>query len=156
MTVSHSEHSAANNVLSDFMVSLNHTFAESLDRSRTLFERGLSVWQEETLALIERRLEHGREAIVSWRESEDLNDALAAQRKWMTEMASDYRDGMMRTAERVQSALIEGVATAKDGRLAQPGGSNTETAAKPGTTASATREHRLHPEERQTHTPQAA
>ena len=147
MTVSHSEHSAATNVLSDFMVSLNHSFAESMDRSRALFERGLSVWQEETLALIERRLEHGREAIASWRESEDLNDALAAQRKWMTEMASDYRDGLMRTAERVQSALIEGVATAKSETLAHSGNGSGAPAPKPGATPGKdTTDHRLHTE----------
>ena len=151
MTVSQSEHSAASTAMSEFMASLNHSFAESMDRGRALFERGLSVWQEETLALIERRLEHGRDAIASWRESEDLNDALAAQRKWMTEMASDYRDGMMRAAERVQSALIEGIASANGGQqLAQSGNGGAEAASKPVTAPKETREHRLHSEERQT------
>ncbi|MDE3116914.1 MAG: hypothetical protein KGL26_15035 [Pseudomonadota bacterium] len=154
MTVSQSDHSAASAAMSEFMTSLNHSFAESLDHSRTLFERGLSVWQEETLALIERRLEHGREAIASWRESEDLNDTIATQRKWIAQMASDYRDGMMRAAERVQSAMIEGVATAKSSARAADGDGRTEAAPKPGALPRDTREHRLHSEERQT--PQAA
>jgi len=153
MTVSHSEQSAANAVVSEFMASLNHSFAETMDRSRTLFERGLSVWQEETLALIERRLEHGREAIASWRESEDLNDAIAAQRKWMSEMASDYRDVMMRAAERVQSVLIEGVVTVKDEHQA-PAGNGSAAAAPHHAAPKETREHRHQTEERQT--PQAA
>jgi len=152
MTVSQSEH-AASATVSDFMASLNQSFAESMDRSRALFERSLSVWQEETLSLIERRLEHGREAIASWRETEDLNDAIAVQRKWMSEMASDYRDVMMRAAERVQSVLIEGVATVKDERQA-PAGNGRAEAAPHAAAPRETREHRHAAEERQT--PQAA
>ena len=74
-------------------------FNEAADHSRAYVERSLRLLQNETLELMNRRIDNTGAAINDYRNCKDFADLMTAQHKWFADFSRDYFDAWRRLGE---------------------------------------------------------
>jgi chromosome segregation ATPase len=85
-----------------------------MDQNWSNFQRLMHAVQEESLNLVNRRLEHTSHAIESSRECEGLSGLLSVQQEWMVDFARDYAEHGKRFAEIMRGAAQDGASKVTD------------------------------------------
>ena len=86
---------------------LGDRWSESMDRSRELIVNGVRNLQEQTLRLIDQRLERDAEAIRDYRRCRTIADILSVQQKWLSGVGLDLFEGGMRMGQLMQEMVSE-------------------------------------------------
>lgn len=89
--------------LTDTVTNLNHSFVRMLDWNRSFFEKTWRVTQEESLSLINRRLEHTARALENLRETQGVSGLLAVEQDWLVDTARDY----IESGEKLRGRLFD-------------------------------------------------
>ncbi len=66
------------------------TFGKVMEHNRALCEKMFRSAQEESLHLIQRRLERDAQALEAMRDSKSLSDVISAQQDWLEESTREY------------------------------------------------------------------
>ena len=88
--------------MTDTVSTLNGSFTRIFDRNRQLFEQTLNVTQEESLSLINRRLERNAKILEHLKENNGLSDWFAVEQEWFMDTARDYFE----TGEKIRNRLF--------------------------------------------------
>lgn len=89
------------------IAAVNGSLANAMAHNRSILERGIRAWQEESLRFINRQLEENANAIESCQECDNLADLLALQHKWLTHTIVDMYDEGARMGETFHRLLSE-------------------------------------------------
>jgi hypothetical protein len=79
-----------------------------MDQNWSMFQKIMHAVQEESLSLVNRRLEHTSHAIESSRECEGISGLISVQQEWMLDFARDYAEHSKRFAEIMRGAAEDG------------------------------------------------
>jgi hypothetical protein len=77
-------------------------FNDAADHSRAYVEKSLRLLQNETLELVNRRIDNNGTAINEYRNCKDFADLMTAQHKWFSDLNRDYYDAWRRFGEATQ------------------------------------------------------
>lgn len=90
-------------------------FGALMKNARTAFESSYKEYSEETLAFLNKRLEHNSEAIEQCRACKDVSALMSAQQKWLMELAHDYFDEAVRMNEVTRKVVASGLGSIGNG-----------------------------------------
>ncbi|HEX4080947.1 MAG TPA: hypothetical protein VHX61_18950 [Rhizomicrobium sp.] len=79
-----------------------------MDQNWSMFQKIMHAMQEESLSLVNRRLEHTSHAIESSRECEGISGLFSVQQEWMLDFARDYSEHSKRFAEIMRGLAEDG------------------------------------------------
>jgi hypothetical protein len=88
---------------------VGETYARALKRSADLVADQMQTFQVRTSRLINRRLDRDMDAMEAIARSRSLFELFGAQQKWLSGVASDYGDEMIRFGRLAANVLEEGV-----------------------------------------------
>jgi hypothetical protein len=89
-------------------------FNDAAEHSRAYVEKSLRTIQNETLDLVNRRLDSNGSAIGEYQNCKDFADLLTLQHKWFADFNRDYYEAWWRFSEVTQHLLADGVTQAPD------------------------------------------
>jgi len=79
-----------------------------MDQNWSAFQKILHAMQEESLNLVNRRLEHTSHAIESSRDCQGFSGLLSVQQEWMLDFARDYAEHNKRFVDIMRGAAEDG------------------------------------------------
>ena len=79
----------------------------TMERSRDVILNGLKTLQDETIRLVDRRLERNSELLRECQSCRNIVDFMAVQQRWLTGISIDYYQGGMRLGRVMQEILSE-------------------------------------------------
>jgi len=99
----------------DNPASMDGAFGALMKNARAAFESSYKEFSEETLAFLNKRLEHNSEAIEQCRACKDVSALMSAQQKWLMELAHDYFDEAVRMNEVTRKVVANGFGSIGNG-----------------------------------------
>ena len=88
----------------------NGPLAKVMDQYRLMFQKMLHAMQQESLLLVNRRLEHAGRAIEGSRDCQGVMGLVAVQQEFLMDMARDYAVQTRRFADLVLELAADGTA----------------------------------------------
>jgi hypothetical protein len=89
-------------------------FNDAADHSRAYVEKSLRTIQNETLELVNRRLDSNGTAISEYQNCKDFADLVNAQHKWFADLNRDYYDAWRRFSDVTQRLMADGMTHVRD------------------------------------------
>jgi hypothetical protein len=86
---------------------LNVPIAEAMGRGASVFGRGVSTFQQESMRFATRRLEQNVKAIEQFGACKSLPDLLSTQQRWFADMTRAYSEEWARCSELMTEMLHE-------------------------------------------------
>jgi len=106
MKVHKSDHSVRGELEANpFASALNGSMAEAMERSASVFGKGMRTLQQESVKFMSRRFEDNVEAAKRFSACRSLPDVFAAQQKWFADMTHAYSKEWVRCSELMTDAL---------------------------------------------------
>jgi hypothetical protein len=91
------------------LTAIGDSYAEALQRGAAILSDNVRHFQNETARFINRRAERDLEVIEDLSRSRSLFDVFGAHQRWLSSMARDYSDGLMRMTRLGSGAVRETV-----------------------------------------------
>ncbi len=84
-----------------------------LKTSQESLENSVRAMTDETLNFINQRLQRNSDTIALYRGCKDVNEFLAAQQKWFSDLAHDYYEESVRLGEVTRKLFADGMSAAE-------------------------------------------
>lgn len=110
-----SVHADEDTVISNpFLPEVGVPMTEVMSRRASVFGRGISTLQHESMRFMTRRFEQNMKAIEQFGACKSLPDLIAAQQHWFSEMANAYTEELAKCGELMKELLSDG--TGEEGK----------------------------------------